>query len=180
MHCLTGGGLDFAALMASRPLDAVRAVIYVPEVELKDYLTLIDHPGISQELLDLVTELSQLTYLRYNLDISRRVLSGIGIECFLKDRKKAHRSKWERFLEYLAGRSLCIPGKKKALMDWLGHAYVALPQDTEPYYIFRRIDHMKVAYEKGKPLQAKAYPEFFRITEMDLMIDRIAESCRAK
>jgi len=181
IYCLDAfsdnGRLDFVSLMPARPLNAVRVVIRIPEGELKDYLSLVKYPGDSQELLDLVAELSQFTNLRYNLDISHKVMSRIGIECFLKDKKKAHKEKWGRFLNHLAERSLCIPEKKEALMDWLGHTYVALPQGAEPYYIFRRICHIKVVYDKDKPLLAKAYPEFFRIIEKDVIINSLFKSC---
>jgi hypothetical protein len=184
IHCLGAlpdkGSLDFAALMLSRPLDAVRVVIRIPEGELKDYLSCISYPGDSQHVLDLVTELSQFTHLRYNLDISHKVMARIGIECFLRDKKKAHKERWEQFLIHLAGRSLCVTEKKDALMDWIGHTRVTLPQDPEPYYIFRRICHIKVVYEKDKPLLAKAYPEFFGIPHMDLILHRLVESCNTE
>ncbi|MHC9540773.1 MAG: hypothetical protein AB9903_14810 [Vulcanimicrobiota bacterium] len=168
--------LDYAALMLSRPQNSVRIVVRMPADALKDYLSLIKYPGDGQELYDLVTELSQFTNLRYNLDISDQVLSRIGIECSLIDRKKAHREKWMKFLNHLVERSACIPEKRDALMEWLGYIYVALPQDSEPYYIFRRISHIKVVYEKGKPLLAKAYPDYFRILEMDLIFNNLVES----
>jgi hypothetical protein len=169
--------LDYAALMLSRPENSVRVVVRMPADALKEYLSCINYPGESRELLDLVAELSPFTNLRYNLDISHNVMSRIGIECSLIDRRKAHREKWEKFLNHLVERSLCIQDKRDALMEWLGYIYVALPQDTEPYYIFRRISHVKVVYEKGKPLLAKAYPDFFRILEMDLIINNFLENC---
>jgi len=171
--------LDYAALMLSRPQNSVRIVVRMPADALKQYLSQIRYPGESQELLDLINELSQFTNLRYNLDISDKVLSRIGIECSLIDRKKAHREKWRKFLNHLVERSVCIPKKRDALMEWLGYIYVALPQDPEPYYIFRRISHIKVVYEKGRPLLAKAYPDYFRILEMDLILNNLVESSNA-
>jgi hypothetical protein len=41
----------------------------------------------------------------------------VGIECSLKDKKKANKEKWEKFLNHLAERSLYIPEKKDALMN---------------------------------------------------------------
>lgn len=169
--------LDYAALMLSRPVDAVRVVVRMPGSDLREYLSLIKYPGESQELCDLVKELSQFANLRYNLDISHKVLSKIGIECSIIDRQEAHRKKWEKILGHLVERSLCIREKKDALMDWLGYVYVPLPPDGSPYYIFRRISHVKVVYEKDKPLVAKAYPDFFRLPEMDLIIKNLLESC---
>lgn len=173
----TWGSLDFAGLMLSRPLNAVRVVLSIPRQDLKDYLAHIKYPGEGQELEDLVTELSQFTELRYNLDISHEVLPRIGMECSLKDKQKACREKWEEFMTYLGSRSLCIQEKRDALLDWPGHTYVTPHEDREPYYLFRKICHVKITYEKGHPVTCKAYPEFTRMAEIDLLLNKLAESC---
>jgi hypothetical protein len=179
IHCLDAipdeGAMDYAGLMLSRRQDLVRAVIRIPSESLREYLKVIKYPGDLQKLFDLVNELSRYSSLRYNLDISGAVRSRVGVECFPIDKARGQREKWERLLSLLVERSLCVEQKKDALMDWLGYEQVTLPAGIEPYYIFRRIDHIKVTYEMNRPLLAKAYPDFLRIPEMDLIFNNMME-----
>jgi hypothetical protein len=179
IYCLDAfpydGRLAFAALMLSRPVNAVRVVVSIPDEELKDYLTDIKYPGDVEEVMDLVSELTQFTNLRYNLDISHEMLPKIGIECFLKDKTKTHKETWVKFLDHLAGPFLTIQEKSNSLLSWIGHTYTTLPYESEPSYIFRRISHIKVIYEKDKPLTVKAYPAFSRTFEIDLLYEKCSK-----
>lgn len=172
--------MDYAGLMLSRRQDLVRIVVRIPVESLRDYLNAIEYPGDLQKLSDIVSELSLYSCLRYNLDISGAVRSRVGVECFPIDKARGHREKWERLLSLLVERSLCIEQKKDALMEWLGYEQVTLPSGIEPYYIFRRIDHIKVTYEMEMPLLAKAYPDFFRISEIDLIFNNMMEKSGAR
>jgi hypothetical protein len=171
LHALPEGArMVYAALMMSRGTEAVRVVIDIDKELLKDYLAHIKFPDSTQELMELVEELSQFVgFFRYNLDISHRVLPKTGIECFLQSKEEKKKPDLEGFLEHLVSRSLCTPGKCAALLNWTGYSRTIFPFDFYHSYIFRKISHIKIVYQKAFPPEAKAYISFWRNFETDIL-----------
>ncbi len=175
--CPDNGRLTYAALMLSRPVDAVRAVLAIPDEKLKDYLTDIKYAGDIPEVMELVSELNQFTHLRYNLDISQEVLPKIGIECFLIDKTKNHEEIWANALNHFLKHYPVNQEKIASLLSWIGHTYTTLPYESEPSYILRRINHIKVICEKDKPVTVKVYPEFSKNFEIDILYEKLLQEC---
>lgn len=165
-----GARVVYAALMMSRDTEAVRVVIDIDKGYLKDYLASIKFPDSTQELMELLEELSQFAgFCRYNLDISDRILSRTGIECFLPGKKDKEKPDWKGFLDYLASRSLCTREKCDALLRWTGYTRTIFPSELYYSYIFRKISHIKIVRQKAFPLEAKAYMSFWRSFETDIL-----------
>lgn len=162
--------LVYAALMMSRDTEAVRVVIDIDKEFLGNYLTDIKFPGSTQELMELLEVLSQFTgFCRYNLDISHKVLPGIGIEYFLQSKEEKKKPDWEGLLAHLVSRSLCTPEKCDALMKWTGYTRTIFPFDLYYSYIFRKISHIKIVCQEAFPPEAKAYISFWRSFETDIL-----------
>ncbi|MEQ8167562.1 MAG: hypothetical protein ABRQ38_01585 [Candidatus Eremiobacterota bacterium] len=165
-----GARMVYAALMMSRDTEAVRVVIDIDKGSLKDYLASIKFPDSTQELMELLEELSQFAgFCRYNLDISYKVLPKIGIEYFLQSKEEKEKPDWERFLAYLVRSSLCTPEKCDALLKWTGYTRTIFPFDLFYSYIFRKISHVKIVCQKDFPPEAKAYISFWRNFETDIL-----------
>lgn len=170
------GNMDFAAIMLSRPLNAVRLVVRLSREDLPEYLSQIGYPEATPELYDLVSSLSKACILRYNLDISHQVLPRIGIECFPQKQKQANREHWKMFLNELTVQCLCLPAKRDALLAWIGNTRIQLPENDQAFFLFRRISHVKIVYEKDRSSAAKAYPEFFKASEIELLLKKLASN----
>ncbi|MEQ8188719.1 MAG: hypothetical protein ABRQ39_12175, partial [Candidatus Eremiobacterota bacterium] len=165
-----GARVVYAALMMSRGTEAVRVVIEIDKEFLEDYLAHIKFPDLTKEAMELIEELSQFPgFCRYNLDISHRVLPKIGIEYFLQSKEEKKKPDTEGFLTHLVRRSLCTPEKCDALMKWTGYTSTIFPFELYHSYIFRKISHMKIVYEKAFPPEAKAYISFWRNFETDIL-----------
>jgi hypothetical protein len=165
--------LGYAALMMSRSPEAVRLILSMDKENLVNYLARIHFPDSTQELWELLEELSQYAgSYRYNLDISHEVLPKIGIECFLHSKKEATKPGWEEFLDYLVRHSLCTREKSEALLRWNGYTRTLFPSDFYRSFIVRRISHVKIVWQKDAPLEAKAYISFWRNFETDILTRR--------
>ena len=123
-------------------------------------------------LADIVATLAPWTEeLDVALDLSPNGLARhIGLECYLA-RGPSEEPRWTLLLDHLVGEGLCSPEKAQALLRWPGIDRQATspvwPSSLEVAdrflgglvvsYFFRRIHHVKVTFDSGRPREAKAY-----------------------
>ena len=119
-----------------------------------------------------------LAHLRYSqtalhLDVGSEVYPRIGLECYLG---APDGSDWSptatAFLDSLAGAGLCVPSKREGLLAWPGEQRVPADSVAPPpgvaerarllsraaFTMYRReMNHIKLNFRPGGPLEAKAY-----------------------
>jgi hypothetical protein len=61
------------------------------------------------------------------------------------------------FLDRLAELGLCTPARRDALPRWPGAEVRTLPHELWPSRVERRVNCVKLVFEPGRPLHAKAY-----------------------
>lgn len=100
-----------------------------------------------------------------HLDIRQGVLPRIGIELPLDQRTQLRGQVAERaLLDRLCDSGLCTAAKRDALLRWPGHERVHVPQQDAPRLMLRRVSHVKLVAEAGRPPVAKAYLSLFHAT----------------
>jgi len=112
-----------------------------------------------------------------DVDVDSAVAARISIECFLK-REPLAGDRWRRLLADLCERGLCTPAKADALMGWPGVTQRSTCADLWPEnlrwtddligvvarsFFLREISHIKIVYEPGRLVEAKAYLRFRHI-----------------
>jgi hypothetical protein len=162
-------------LMLARPVDAVRLCVRDLEVsELPGYLADVGWPGTWDEARTALAPFAALaTRTALHLDVGSEVYPRIGLECYLE---APDGSDWSptatAFLDGLAGAGLCVPSKRDGLLAWPGEQRVpadgvALPPSVASrarllgraaFTMYcREMNHVKLNFTPGRPLEAKAY-----------------------
>lgn len=162
--------------MLSRPTKEMRIVIKeLTSQELCNYLDKIGWIDTTNKFKSLVAILSEFVdSIALTFDVGDTIHSRIGLECFLE--KQPHdEPRWQPFLDYLVEEGLCTPGKRNALLAWPGFSQKADIPELWPTNLtggdlflgskvlsvfWRTINHIKVIYEPGNPLEAKGYLAF--------------------
>lgn len=128
------------------------------------------------ELSDLVEELKEFaSRFVLSFDITNDgVGSKIGIELSFIENNYHSEQRWEKLLNYLVKKQLCIPEKRDALLQYQGGldqeeytggilkpvaAASKIINKISTKYV-RYINHIKIVYEQGEQIKAKAYPAF--------------------
>lgn len=181
-------------IMWARPTSMIRICLRgVPARQVHATLTALGWPGESAAAVaDLITSLADVV-VRFDLDLDLGVSLGprVGIECYLgtdPDRL----SRLARMGDYLVARSLCSVEKAASLVRYCGlTAQDARPAGWPPFLtaqaksagpdamsgLARWIHHIKIAYEPGRPLAAKAYlaveHHLFDRRQLRTMIDTV-------
>jgi hypothetical protein len=104
------------------------------------------------------------------LDVGEEIGPRLGVECYAGEPN--HLTSWRDFLDDLVERTLCVPTKRDALLNWL-HLSLSrkdpspLPEQVVAVLwlhglraaavLVPSVSHIKVSYEHGRPLEAKAY-----------------------
>lgn len=168
--------LIYIGAMLARNTDALR-VEFIPRSS-ECIIPLLKHIGWTwdeSELRDLIEKLDDLgVYINLvHVDIASTVSPKIGLSCLCgvgPDR----RPDWSFFLDNLVESGLCLPDKRDALLAWEGIAdpttssipwppdiiYQSLLKPDLLSIIERDISHIKIVYQPGKLLAAKAYLRF--------------------
>jgi hypothetical protein len=157
-------------LMLSRPNSPLRLCVRgVPAGDIVEYLRAIGWNGALVEvgiLLDVFAD--QAERIDFDLDIGTNVSSRLGIECYpaLSPEGTA------RLTGFLASAGYCGEAKANALERWAGIAHETSYPDRWPPGLrslsrflegrkhsafLRWLHHVKIVYEPGRPLRAKAY-----------------------
>ncbi|MBD2729699.1 hypothetical protein H6G96_26125 [Nostoc sp. FACHB-892] len=166
----------FGAMLSRSSEEAIRVVVkgLTPE-QLIDYLTQIGWTDPTNTFSTLVPTLSEFVdYILLSFDVGKRVYPRISWEGFLK-KLPQDQPHWQQFLDYLVAQELCAPSKRDALLAWNGFSQPSSAPEFWPRNISlgdrllgsraislfsRWINHIKVVYQPGYPLEAKAYLGF--------------------
>jgi hypothetical protein len=165
--------------MLSRPTKAVRLVIKkIPPQRLSDYLEQIGWQDPTNMLPQLVSNLSNwVNSVALAFDVSEKIYPRIGLECFLNQQPFIDEASWQSFLDnYLMKEGLCTSTQANALLAWPGFSQKLDQPELWPSHLkrldhllspnaislfYRTINHLKIVYQPGSPLVAKAYLAFF-------------------
>ncbi|GAB3158664.1 hypothetical protein [Amycolatopsis sp. NPDC004378] len=165
-------------VMSGRPGDAVRVCVAdLRADEVPAYLDRIGWTGSAAQLrairrgLDGFTPLATLA-----LDVGTSVRPRLGIEYNLEARRSLHDSaaRWRPFLDRLVEDGLCARHKRDPLLACIGFDHERVDEESWPAglraasdrhgpnvlsVLVRKLVHIKVVFEPGRPVEAKAYLE---------------------
>ncbi|MBE9100254.1 hypothetical protein [Vacuolonema iberomarrocanum] len=179
-HCLNsipeGAELANIGIWLARPHQAVRLTIKDIRLEqISAYLENIGWQDPSQTFASFAATLSPLAEaFALAIDIDSTVHPRIGLECFATAQFHDP-ARWQQFIDHLVQTDLCTPAKRNALLAWSGFTRRSDCPDLWPANLtygdllmglnavslfWRRINHIKVVYQPGQPLSAKAYLAF--------------------
>jgi hypothetical protein len=171
-----GGNVYQVGMMLSRPIDALRLCVRgIPTTGLTAYLRDIGWDGPSGELDALLASLAPHTdRICLALDVGERVFPKLGLECYVDALTLGgFKERWKPLLEHLVQRELCRPEKRDALLAWMGLSDHRTERERWPANLvrgaeaqgpdtlslfMRYLNHVKVVFQPGAPLEAKAYP----------------------
>jgi hypothetical protein len=92
-------------------------------------------------------------YVKLQMDIGPELLPKIAFE-FLND--PANES-WPSFIDQLCDHQLCAGANRDLLLNWTDSVFVQEAGQNDYLLLYKYISHIKVIYEPGAPLSAKAY-----------------------
>jgi hypothetical protein len=152
-----GGRLLHVAIRPGEGAQVVRIVLSLPSRIIPYYLEQIGWCGLAAELAALMERTCATTLTQsVNLDIASEVGPRIGIEYYFPA-PPASDERWRTLFDALVAAGACTAEKRAALEAWPSCA------TREPARGMLRIDRellVKVVYETGAPLRAKAYLPF--------------------
>jgi hypothetical protein len=171
----SGGYVSAVGAMFSRRFDGVRLCLQgLGPDTLPSYLLRVGWPGDPRDVEALLARVSgRVERMALSLDVGTAVLPRLGVECHLADSlHEADSERWASLLDALVTQGLCLHAKRDALVEWLGHTHLrsrpeALPGNLRalsaslgpkalPVFL-RRINHLKLVLQPGRPPEAKAY-----------------------
>jgi hypothetical protein len=171
LNLLPPGACMFqVGLMLSRSSSITRLCVRgVSRKQILEYLRVLDYDTSNGQLHSLLELLSPMVErIDLDMDVGDRVLPKIGLECYLP----ADTSAIHQFLNHLVSCGLSSPEKAEALESWRGVAHERLTPEIWPRDLLalsgflggrahstfaRWLHHVKIVYQPGLPLQAKAY-----------------------
>lgn len=125
---------------------------YMKKEDITEWLKNLSWSGNTQILAELLSGLESYVEDQnfiVDFDVNENGISGkIGINFGTKDKKT---DTVRSFLEYLQSRGLCLPEKKKGVMEWIQR----YPSHTP--FIQNDISHFKIPFSGEEALDAKAY-----------------------
>ncbi|NJN68432.1 MAG: hypothetical protein HC884_17815 [Chloroflexaceae bacterium] len=165
---------QLGAMVARKPPFVRICITRMDPQQVPPYLEAIGWPGTTDELGRLVEELDGLVdRIDVDLDISEQISPRVGLECsFDPKQSPEYEPRWYPFLAYLVEKSLCTSDKRDALLRYSGFAHEQSDPDRWPAalrkasklmgsqflsIITRGLNHVKIVYQSGRPLEAKAY-----------------------
>ena len=162
-------------LMLSRGAEALRLCIKMRSVErIVEYLAKVGWPGSEAEVLGILEPIASLVdYVCLDIDIGETVHRKIGLECYFDGNKQPRTEpRWGVFLDSLVRDGLCTADKRDALLAYPGYVDEnaegipwprALRRASQLFggrslsTFIRSLHHVKVVYQPGEGLEAKAY-----------------------
>jgi hypothetical protein len=171
LNLLPPGAYMFqVGLMLSRPSSITRLCVRgVSRKQIIEYLQNLGYDTSSGQLQALLELLGPLVErIDLDMDVGDRVLPKIGLECYLP----ADTSAIHQFLIHIVSCGLSTPAKAEALESWRGMAHERSNPEIWPRELLalsgflggrvhsafaRWLHHVKIVYQPGVPLQAKAY-----------------------
>lgn len=160
--------------MLSRSTYGIRLLINkINSNQIIPYLQSIGWSDESGGLSSVIEELEKfVTRFVLHIHIDGKVDPKIGIECSFYSGYDGQKKEWTNFLNYLVKKGLCVQEKQDSLLRFTGFELedinnnydlnsfipsVKLPDDGYSRASVRFISHIKIVYQSGQPLEAKAY-----------------------
>ncbi|MFT5886327.1 MAG: hypothetical protein ACI9IP_002791 [Arcticibacterium sp.] len=150
--------------------------LYIEIKTLKEVLEIMGLIGWSGDLDDFEKQIlpysDLVTYFGLAMDFDGEIGIKVGLDCFFE--KTNWTAEIETFLERLCDRGICTNKKKDALKAWNGRNKVTnepgfwswpdeiKDESVKMVELARMVYYVKLIYEPGKSIIAKAYPMFFR------------------
>jgi len=166
------GRLVRVGFFFNRNLQSIRLEMALPSMAAGQFFTELGWPGPLAEFNEWLKRLVlQTESLHFAFDLSDNIHPRIGMVCSYKQSPKRD-SRWAALFSKLVGDGLCDPDKVAPLLAWPGvHRPSTEPelwpgdiifenQLFAPYAesaLVRKISHLKIQWENGVPLNAKAY-----------------------
>lgn len=169
------GDVFQVGLMLSRgPVEAVRLCIWFHSPEkLLPFLQRVGWRGDEDLARAALAPLRRMVdTIALNVDVGAVVHDKLGFECYFhKFRQPGREPRWKDFLDFLVREGLCTARKRDALLVYPGHVEEdgatpwpgalsrasALLGSRYVSAFARTLHHVKVVYESGRPVEAKAY-----------------------
>ncbi|MFM6039343.1 MAG: hypothetical protein ACKPBV_18825 [Sphaerospermopsis kisseleviana] len=171
-----GAGINQIGAMRSRPGKPLRLnVSGLSTQTIPIYLAEIQSQPVTADLADIINLISHLCdRLVLCFDVEEKIGSRIGLECYL-DKQPKKKPRWAEFLDVLVGMKCCSREKRDHLLKWPGLIHqkdspelwpenlrqldsLITPGTTSVFW--RTINHLKLVYQPGRDLEAKAYLAF--------------------
>ncbi len=170
-----GANVFQLGVMLARRSAAVRCCIAkLPADATPGYLSAVGWPGRIGDLEALIARLSPyVDEVALDLDVADGIAGRVGLECYLSDfRQPGQDPRWAAFLTELVRLGLCRPERRDAVLGfpgsvargdrtavWPEHlgAAAALLGGRARSAFARVLHHVKIVFEPGRPLEAKAY-----------------------
>lgn len=172
----TNASIQFVGIMLSRSTDGIR--LYINRLHPEQILPYLKSLGWSDETGQcsvLISELkNKADRFVIGFDINIEGISPrIGIECSFISNRFHNETRWNNLLNYLVKKGICLPEKRDALLSYSGicepeyfSGGLMKPLSSASNHLekllssalVRYISHVKILYEKGHILEAKAYP----------------------
>ena len=125
--------------------------------EVRAYLSRIRWPGSRAEVERMLRPFQATSEVELYLDVADGVLPSVGIGCGLLEPDEP---RLPLLFHHLIQWGSCTPEKRDAVVAWLGEdKRVLLPGLRNPSQLLRWAT-LKLVHRPGRPLEAKAYPEF--------------------
>lgn len=160
-HCIhqlpATAGIYQIGCMLPRNTEAIRLILTKMSTEqLLNYLQSIDWQGDKKVVVELISRYASLfDYAVYNLDIGKQVMPSLGIEMYFRNAAQpAWEPRWNQVFELLHHDGLLLAGKRKALEGFSSRINA---HHFYPVRYFNGINHLKLSYKPGKPVECKAY-----------------------
>ena len=162
--------------MLSRSTKGIR--LYINKIQPEQiipYLNTIGWSDTKGEFTSLVTDLkNKADRFVLSFDVTETGIGPrIGLECSFAPDRFDQETRWNQLLHYLVKKGWCLPEKRDALLSYPGEEQdenfsggVMKPltsasqnlSDIISGIVVRYISHLKLVYEPGNPIEAKAYP----------------------
>lgn len=159
-----GAAVPYAGVMLSRPRQAVRVYLSrVPGDVIPGLLNEVGWPEdqgrMAAEVVAAMRDAGAPEVGMLHLDVLEgALLPRLGVEYTLERMAQIRgRVAEQAFLDALAERRLCDPGRRDALLSWPGYELLTLRHELWPSLLARRVNCIKLVHEPDREPQMKAY-----------------------
>lgn len=162
-----GAYVSYLGSFAPRGTEAVRVcLVGIGEDALPGYLAHVGWPGDPRALEDFLQAVSTADGRRLHggpgmvhLDVEGDgVRPRIGLEYVLERGGQIRGRLLEAgLLDRLVELGLCTAARRDGLLAWPGYSFEDFAHELWPSLVKRRVNHVKLVYEEGRPPEAKGY-----------------------
>ena len=180
MECLEkmpkNASLFQVGTMLSRSTNAIRLCVNkLSPIQILPYLNSIGWTDETGEFTSLIGELEdKADRFVIDFDVTENGIGPkVGIELSFTGNRFQNETRWDQLFDYLVEKGMCIPKKRDALLGYQGMgndeifsggimkpvtSAVTHFDSQSPSTTVRYINHVKIVYQQGQPMEAKAYP----------------------